>query len=270
MSILMLLIFVVALALVVALYAVVGVFVYRDARRRGMNAPLWTLVVILVPSFIGLIVYLLARNNLPEGSQCANCGAPVTETFLVCPKCGAELAAPCPGCGKQVSREWKLCPYCKAELPAPQQVTKAARRMSSGLIAAIVILAVLVFAGLAVALVSLPMVFNSRISSSTTELLSVSNNSEKSMTASFAYMNGTKSKTVNMIEGQVMTLKADLQAESGEIYLEVLDPTGKQLQLLSAAVNDTITVGAMQSGDYVIKLRLNKCKGHYDLSWTIK
>ncbi len=269
MSIMVLLVFFVALALVAALYAVVGVFVYRDARRRGMNAPLWTLVVILVPSFIGLIVYLLARNSLPEGNQCVKCGTSVNDTFLACPKCGAELAAPCPGCGKQVSREWKVCPYCKAELPAPQQVTKAARRMSPGLIAAIVILAVLVLAGLAVALVSLPMVFNGNISSSTTEFLSVTNNSDRHMTGSFVYMDGTKSKTVNMVQGQVMTLKLDLLAESGDITLEILDPSGKQLQMLAGTYGDTITVGALMSGDYVIKLKMDKCKGHYDLSWTI-
>src|SRR5215470_12474263 len=43
-------------------------YVYRDSRRRNMNAPLWTLLVfILAPSslVIGLIIYLLVREPLP-------------------------------------------------------------------------------------------------------------------------------------------------------------------------------------------------------------
>ena len=42
---------------------VIGVYVYRDAKRRNMNAPLWTIIAILAPSLIGFIIYLLVRGN---------------------------------------------------------------------------------------------------------------------------------------------------------------------------------------------------------------
>ncbi|MEF9922614.1 MAG: hypothetical protein RR769_06800 [Anaerovoracaceae bacterium] len=44
---------------------VIGVFVYKDAVKRETNPWLWTIVAALTPSFIGLIVYLIVRNDYP-------------------------------------------------------------------------------------------------------------------------------------------------------------------------------------------------------------
>ena len=70
----------VVLAIFVAIPVLVGVYVWRDASRRGMNAPLWTLVAALAPAFIGLIIYLLVRGSWPD--------------------------LRCPACGAQAEREW--------------------------------------------------------------------------------------------------------------------------------------------------------------------
>ncbi len=68
----------------------IGIYVYRDAERRGMNALLWTLIVIFAPSFIGLIIYVLIREN-QTGYECAECHAPVKGDQDFCPSCGASL-----------------------------------------------------------------------------------------------------------------------------------------------------------------------------------
>lgn len=67
-----------------------GVYVYRDADKRGMNALLWTLIVVFAPSFIGLIIYVLVREN-QSGYECANCHAPVKDNQDFCPNCGDSL-----------------------------------------------------------------------------------------------------------------------------------------------------------------------------------
>ena len=46
---------------VLALMVLLCVWTYRDAQHKGMNGILWTLVVLLVPSFVGLIIYLVVR-----------------------------------------------------------------------------------------------------------------------------------------------------------------------------------------------------------------
>lgn len=97
----------------------IGVYVYRDAKRRNMNAPLWTIIAILAPSLIGFIIFLLVRGNY-SNLKCPRCEATVTEQFVVCPKCGAKLRPTCPNCSMAVEPDWSVCPKCTYPLPAEQ------------------------------------------------------------------------------------------------------------------------------------------------------
>lgn len=109
------------LMIIVALLPLlVGVYVYRDAKRRGMNAALWTLIAILAPSLIGFIIYLLVRGNY-SNLKCPRCAATVTEQYVVCPKCGAKLKPSCPNCSAPVEPDWTVCPKCAQPLPTVQE-----------------------------------------------------------------------------------------------------------------------------------------------------
>lgn len=109
----------VVVALIALLPFVLGVYVYRDAARRGMNAILWALVAVLAPSLIGLLVYLLVRGNYSD-LRCPRCDAPVDGQFVICPRCGAKLRPSCPNCAMPVEPDWKLCPRCAQPLPERQ------------------------------------------------------------------------------------------------------------------------------------------------------
>lgn len=102
--------------LVLGIPILIGVYVYRDATRRGMNALLWTLVAVFAPSLIGFIIYLIVRGNYSD-LKCPQCGTPVTEQYVVCPKCGVKLKTSCPNCSAPVELDWKLCPRCASTLP---------------------------------------------------------------------------------------------------------------------------------------------------------
>lgn len=102
--------------LVFGIPILIGVYVYRDAERRGMNGLLWALVAVFVPSLIGLIIYLLVRGNYSE-LKCPRCSAPVKEEYTVCPSCGAKLRPSCPNCSAPVEPDWKVCPRCAQPLP---------------------------------------------------------------------------------------------------------------------------------------------------------
>lgn len=67
---------------------------YHDAKNRGLDAPLWTIIV-LFGSFIGLLLYfIIGRNqtmlrctacnhNNPKGAQfCSSCGSTLGETYV--------------------------------------------------------------------------------------------------------------------------------------------------------------------------------------------
>lgn len=109
----------IVVALAACLPFVLGVYVYRDAARRGMNALLWALVAVLAPSLVGFLIYLLVRGNYSD-LRCPRCGAPVREPFVVCPQCGAKLRSSCPSCAAPVEPDWKVCPRCAQPLPERQ------------------------------------------------------------------------------------------------------------------------------------------------------
>ena len=92
-----------------------GLFVYRDAKDRGMNPLLWALAAALCPSFLGLIAYLLVRTNYSNW-KCPRCGGPVQESYTACPQCGAKLKASCHNCGGAIEKDWQVCPHCATPL----------------------------------------------------------------------------------------------------------------------------------------------------------
>lgn len=107
-----------SLVVLVALLTIpimIGVYVYRDAKRRGMNAMAWTLIAVVAPALIGFIIYLLVRGNSPD-LQCPQCSEPVTEQYVICPHCGAKLRPACPNCSFPVEADWKVCPKCATPL----------------------------------------------------------------------------------------------------------------------------------------------------------
>lgn len=103
------------LAILVGIPVLIGVYVYRDASIRGMNAALWTLVAVLAPALIGFIIYLLVRGGYSD-LKCPGCNAAVTEQYIICPKCGAKLKQTCGACGFPVEADWTVCPKCSASL----------------------------------------------------------------------------------------------------------------------------------------------------------
>ncbi len=104
------------LLLIFCIPVLIGIYVYRDASRRGMNAVLWTLIAVFTPSLLGLIIYLLVRNNYSD-LTCPNCNAPVEESFVVCPSCRTKLRPTCPACSAPVQTTWQVCPHCGEPLP---------------------------------------------------------------------------------------------------------------------------------------------------------
>jgi RNA polymerase subunit RPABC4/transcription elongation factor Spt4 len=89
-------------------------YVNADAKRRGMNSLLWTLLAALVPNAIGFILFFVLREPLMR--ICSHCRAKVQPGFAFCPHCGAALSPACPACRRPVEPGWANCPYCGAAL----------------------------------------------------------------------------------------------------------------------------------------------------------
>jgi len=99
-------------------------YVYADSKRRGMNALLWTLLVIVVPKALGFIAYFLLRKPLMV--TCPNCANVMGSDFRFCPKCGYAVAPVCAQCGHSISRGYVCCPYCGKQVESTVQTRETA------------------------------------------------------------------------------------------------------------------------------------------------
>ena len=128
----------------------IGVYVYRDANRRGMNAVMWTLIALLAPSMLGFIIYLLVRSSYSD-LECPKCGTTIKEEYVLCPRCGSKLRPFCPNCSAPVEPDWTVCPRCATPLEEiSRDVVVPTRKKDKSLgiilIAVILIPMVLIFA----------------------------------------------------------------------------------------------------------------------------
>lgn len=108
---------IIIMVLIVSLIVSIGVYVYGDAQKRGLDPLVWTLVVLLVPNLIGFIIYLIVRSNKEPMNTCNNCGGFVKESYHNCPYCGEKQEINvCPSCNHVVETNWKVCPHCSNQL----------------------------------------------------------------------------------------------------------------------------------------------------------
>jgi Double zinc ribbon len=109
----------VGVALVGGYVLLVG-YVCGDARRRGMNSVLWTLLAIFIPNAIGIILYFILRD--PVAVPCPACGTPAKKGHAYCAGCGAAVRAACPQCHQPVEPGARNCTRCGAPFPPPSSV----------------------------------------------------------------------------------------------------------------------------------------------------
>jgi len=111
---------VVSLALTLMIF--LTAYVNQDAKRRGMNSTVWTLLcIVFFPAYLvlGFVIYLLVREPLPYA--CPRCQTLVGPRFNFCPNCKCNLHPACPQCKQEVAETDKYCPYCACDLVAARR-----------------------------------------------------------------------------------------------------------------------------------------------------
>jgi hypothetical protein len=93
-----------------ASYVLLIGYVSRDVKRRHMSAPLWMLIVLVMPGGIGAIVYFLLRQ--PMMMRCPHCATELTEGVHFCPQCRFQVAPVCGQCFRGVQITDAYCPQC--------------------------------------------------------------------------------------------------------------------------------------------------------------
>ena len=71
-----------------------GIWVYKDAEKRGKSGVLWLLIVWFVAFPIGLIIWLVVRPPIGGGEK------------------PTDSDRRCPNCGRNIPMDARACPYC--------------------------------------------------------------------------------------------------------------------------------------------------------------
>jgi hypothetical protein len=103
-------------AVAMAIYVLLVGYVYGDARRRGMNHVLWTLLAVFIPNAIGVILYFILRDPIPV--PCPSCATPAKKGHAFCASCGAAVRAACPQCRQPLEPGWRNCARCGTSVTA--------------------------------------------------------------------------------------------------------------------------------------------------------
>jgi len=98
----------------IASYVLLIGYISRDVKRRNMSAGLWMLIVLVIPGFIGAIVYFMLRQ--PMLSKCPSCSTEVASSFHFCPECQFQMAPVCGQCYRGVQITDVYCVNCGHEL----------------------------------------------------------------------------------------------------------------------------------------------------------
>jgi RNA polymerase subunit RPABC4/transcription elongation factor Spt4 len=100
-----------ALILTLFIKIIIVIYVYKDSKSYNMGRWFWIALIIILPSYISLIAYLIVRKN-NEYTSCPNCQFRVKKKVSICPNCNQILTYACPRCSKIIKKEWDTCPYC--------------------------------------------------------------------------------------------------------------------------------------------------------------
>jgi RNA polymerase subunit RPABC4/transcription elongation factor Spt4 len=127
-------------AYLAALWVVLAVWTYRDIEARSRSVVTQVLSTMLTALFFvpGVLLYMILRpketldltfqrtleeeyllQDLEANVACPNCNRAISDEFIVCPHCHAQLQEACANCGRDIDVRWSVCPYCAHEKGAP-------------------------------------------------------------------------------------------------------------------------------------------------------
>ena len=226
------------MALALAAMILVAIWVYRDAKSRGLEAWVWVLVVVLVPSFIGLLLYFLVGRK--------------------------EARRACPSCGRQVPERSTFCGWCGAQMP---EESPAERKKSPGkglLITGLVCIGLTIVLGFGsiFALAIAGGAFED-IDFMSVSTVYVENHSSNSWNVNFHYTNKTPDHSFRIEDDGPDTLYFEGKCGEGPLTLRVWQGEVERTYDLSGGgtVADSLDLSIFVPGKVQMELEHNRGEG---------
>ncbi len=263
----------------VVIQILLAVFVYKDSKKRGMEPILWTLIVFLVPNFIGLIIYLVVRNThktnpYMNNLKCRNCGTPIQKNWKVCPNCMTKLDNTDSIINKETMQ------YSSKQTSTPKYTTNTHYNTSrkskyndfyedgnkdNKVIIIIIIVAVVAAIGFFI-LNFAPTRF---INNSNTHIFSEQNESSHHINKSFSCWDGTEEKKINIEKDGNLVIDYDLNCDKGLLYAALKDDNNKLVQTFSPNENGSLVIEVKEEEEYFLICKGEKAKGRFSFEFNV-
>jgi len=228
-----------AMLALVSIGVFLAIWTYRDAKEKGLNAVLWTLVVVLGSQhLIGLLLYILVGRRNAK---------------IICPECSAQTAAKaqyCGQCGKAIDRE---------KLPVP----RSAKKWLTAMLAAFLVFVVGMGSGIAV------MIANNAVPAigENISIGKIQNDFGNKWNASYASSTETLTKTIGLNENGPKVLYFTGSCTEGSMLLIV--KTDKEITTYPVTGQKIeITLDSSETGSVTLELINSKVKhGEFEAWW---
>ena len=89
-------------------WIIVALWVYGDAAKSHLSAPVWGIVT-LFSNLAGVLVYVMYKHI---NATCGFCGAVQPKSNVFCTFCGKKIGLECPKCGHSMKHSDNYCPKC--------------------------------------------------------------------------------------------------------------------------------------------------------------
>lgn len=249
-------------ALIVGLIIGISIFVYIDAPKRGLDPWLWMTIAVYIPNLIGLIIYLVMRNN--SHHICNNCKNRFSRDLSICPYCGVNHEKRCGKCDSVIDSDWKVCPYCESPLTADQVSTGKGPSKAPWTVLIVILVTVAIVGLLNIIAIS------GHFNFSSISIGRISSDSYNSMNASYFYHTGTNKHHVKMDAGESLTIDYDCLTNSGLLEVQLTDNDGEIIEVVEQPLDGSIQFTATVEGTYFVKVIAKGAQGEYHVKWKIE
>lgn len=202
---------------------------YKDAVNKGLNAKLWTLIVLFGPSGIGLLIYFLVARK-QSFIKCGNCSNSIPSDSKYCNKCGNLIT----------------------------EIKVMEKRPTKYLIIGFVISFIL----------SIVCFFGFFINSENIEFKSGSSiflvevNLKSKWNLSYYKSRSKFSRTIDKKENQPSTMYVDASCDEGQLYLKLIQDDIEELIDISNTNGDMkIDLSKFKNGEIRLELIDEECRG---------
>ena len=89
-------------------WIIVALWVYQNAGRSGLSAPVWGIIA-LFANLAGVTVYLIYKHM---SGFCGFCGAVQPRENVFCTVCGKRIGKTCAKCGHSLRKGNNFCAKC--------------------------------------------------------------------------------------------------------------------------------------------------------------